>query len=105
MRNFDEALIKDRAVAFCNWLKENHTGIENAIKFRSMNNQWGDHRTLRHIVHHLRTTGHPICSGNVGYYYAKNKKEVEGVMKYLDSFISRYQEAFEGLNQSIKNGI
>lgn len=102
MRKMDLKQLEMNANKFSSWLKEHHYGQENSITFKEMGGIWGDHRVIRHMVHYLRISGVPICSGNSGYYYAKNKDEVEGVMKYLMSFISNYQEAFDGLNTSLK---
>lgn len=72
------------ALDFLEWLKIHHSGKENAINACNMKH-WGSRREIRFFVHDLRRDGHPICSGQAGYYYANKSTEVKQTLNFLNS--------------------
>lgn len=84
---------------FAEWLKDYHLGKDSAIKAKDMR-QWGTPREIRDVVNQLRKEGVPICSGNVGYYYAKTSSEVKRVLKFLQGFLREIEQARLGLSQA-----
>jgi biotin operon repressor len=77
-------------------------GIENAIRQRDITDRTGfNSRTIRVLVNMLRKDGYPICSGNNGYWIAKDEREISmtiarmkheaeeiyGVIDYLKEFL------------------
>lgn len=92
----DEAL-----VAF---LKDYHTGESNSISSRELERIYGVRgTTIRQMVNRLRIKGVPICSCDVGYYYAETEEEVSRTIRQLRSRIAKIAEAERGLAQSIQN--
>lgn len=83
-------------VEFAEWLKQYHRGEANAVKAREMV-QWGNSRELRNMVNNLRVNGYPICTGNVGYYYALTRAELNGTIKFLASYMKNIKHAYVGL--------
>lgn len=78
----------EELTSFLNWLKSNHCGKGKAIKAKDMDD---DPRIIRLKVNALRKQGHPICSSSIGYYYAKNKEELNETLNILKSTISDIQ--------------
>lgn len=81
---------------FVDWLKEYHAGKENAINAKDMK-QWGSRRAIRLMVHDLRLSGYPICSGSEGYYYAIRASEVSQTLGFLTSMQDDLQKIIAGL--------
>lgn len=91
----DEAL-----VAF---LKDYHTGEANSISSRELERIYGVRgTTIRQMVNRLRTKGVPICSCDIGYYYAETEDEVSRTIRQLRSRIAKIAEAERGLTKSIQ---
>lgn len=84
---------------FANWLRLHHSGKENSVYAKDMK-QFGNAREIRFLVHELRTQGIPICSGNDGYYFAKNAQEVKQTLNFLESIEEDLSKAIKGLNDA-----
>lgn len=78
-------------------LQEHHMGRLNAVTARELRIHGRNPRELRRIVHDLRVLGYPICSGQEGYYYAENSRELAGTMRFLESYLKEMQEAINGI--------
>lgn len=78
-------------------LYEFHRGEENAVTARQLRIHGFNPRELRHTVHDLRVKGYPICSGQNGYYYASNRREINSTMNFISSYIKNMKEAYAGL--------
>jgi GH35 family endo-1,4-beta-xylanase len=90
------------ALAFVDWLKSNHAGKDNAIHACDMKH-WGSRRIIRLMVHDLRRNGHPICSGQEGYYYADNSREVAQTLSFLDSIQDDLSKVITEMNVTFDN--
>lgn len=53
---------------------------------------------LRSLVNFLRQEGHPIASGQGGYFYAMHQAELKSTTKHLSDRISGIQKALNGLD-------
>jgi len=91
--------LNDYELGFSDWLKEYHLGKEQAITAKQMNH-WGNKREIRYLVHELRLEGHPICSGQRGYYYAKTSDELAVTVKFLKGIVYETAKAMEGLRDT-----
>jgi transcriptional regulator of NAD metabolism len=55
---------------------------------------------IRDAIHHMRTTENiPICSGSKGYFYPRDKAEVQRTINHLRSRAKRNREAAEGIER------
>lgn len=52
---------------------------------------------LRRAINQLRCEGHPICSGDEGYFYAETEAELTATIRQLQSRISKIAGAKNGL--------
>ena len=69
--------VKDKKTAILECLKKNHTGKENAVHSAELQRLFSlDDRAVRRKVSALRKEGYPICSGDMGYYYAESQKAI-----------------------------
>lgn len=83
-------------------LKEFHRGRENAVTAKELRYQgWGS-REFRKMIRELRVQGYPICSGQTGYYYAKDSTELYGTVKYLSSYIKKLTEVEVSLDMTYR---
>ena len=71
-------------------------GKENALKAR----QLGEDRVVRLIVSRLRKKSYPICSGDEGYWIAKNEYEKAETLGKINSRIAELKVAAEGLKKA-----
>lgn len=71
-------------------------GRENAKKAP----QLGNARILRRIVASLRRKEYPICSGDEGYWIAKDEQEKLESVSMINSRIARLTAVSEGLKKS-----
>lgn len=88
----------DKQTALCSYLKKYHTGKDNAVYSRELERlfSWGG-RTLRRKVNRLRQDGHPICSGENGYYYAADQQEIDATVCRLNQMIAKIAHARNGM--------
>ena len=67
----------DKKKAICEYLRKHHIGRENAIHSKELEKLFLlDGRNIRRKISALRQDGFPICSDEMGYYYADNQKEI-----------------------------
>ena len=62
--------------------------------------QLGNARILRRIVASLRRKEYPICSGDEGYWLAKNSEEIRESVSLINSRIARLTAVAEGLKNA-----
>ena len=80
------------------FLREKHTGAENFVTSRVIENAFGmNGATLRQIINKLRCNGQPVCSDVNGYFYAKNRNEINNTLSQLLGRTKKINEAAAGL--------
>jgi len=80
------------------YLKNEHTGTENAVVSRVMEEEFGlKRRALQRRIATLRRNGYPICSGSNGYYYARDDEEVRAMLCRLASHIAAVSNTQSGM--------
>lgn len=62
--------------------------------------QLGNSRTVRYLVASLRKKEYPICSGDEGYWLAKNSEEIRESVSLINSRIARLTAVAEGLKKA-----
>ena len=77
-------------------LEKLKVGKENALKAR----QLGEERDVRYIVSSLRKKNFPICSGDEGYWIARNEIEKEESLRKINSRIAELTAVSEGLRKA-----
>lgn len=88
----------DKKSAIHIYLKEYHTGKENAIHSKELQRIFAtDGRDIRRKVSSLRQDGVPICSDEDGYYYADNQQEINKTVCRLNSMVTGVSNARTGL--------
>lgn len=88
----------DKRTAICNYLKKYHTGKENAVYSRELQRLFSlDGRNLRRKISALRRDGHPICSDESGYYYARSQQEINATVCRLNTLVTQVSNARTGL--------
>ena len=90
--------VKDKKTAILECLKKNHTGKRNAVHSAELERLFSiDDRAVRRKISALRKEGYPICSGDMGYYYAENQKEINSTVGRLNDLMSGVSDARTGL--------
>lgn len=87
--------------AFVEYLRKFHLGESNAVNASRLT-AWGSKRQIRLMVNKLRGEAIPICSGNTGYYYAENERELTRTMNYLESHANQVMKAVNGLQSAFR---
>lgn len=80
-------------------LKKYHVGKENSITAKNLRHI-ANRREITRIVHSLRVKGYPICSGQDGYYYAKDSTELKGTLNFLKSYLDEIEKAYNGIRDT-----
>src|SRR5690625_2838580 len=80
-------------------LKEYHIGKLEAITSKNLRHI-GTPRDIRSMVNNLRVLGYPICSGQNGYYYAKDSSELEQTMNFLKGYLDNIKRAHDGIRDT-----
>ena len=89
---------KDKKSAILDYLKENHTGKRHAVHSAELERLFSlDDRAVRRKVSALRKEGHPICSGDMGYYYAESQREINATVGRLNDMVTGVSNARTGL--------
>ncbi|MDL2293791.1 hypothetical protein LJC60_04085 [Ruminococcaceae bacterium OttesenSCG-928-D13] len=84
--------------ALLHYLKRRCTGQRNAVSSPALEALFRvSGGRLRHSINELRCAGHPICSGDEGYYYAETSAELTATIRQLQSRISKIAGAKNGL--------
>jgi hypothetical protein len=86
-----------------------HVGVENAINDKVIRElvivSDPDLRKptagLRDIINALRQEGHPICSGLIGYWYAKDTDELKSNIDALDGRALKIMAATKGMRECL----
>ena len=95
-----QALQKDTKTEINRYLKQYHTGIRNAVYSRELERRFDiNGRSLRRMISALRMEGHPICSGDTGYYFADNQKEINATINRLNELVTKVSNSRNGLLQ------
>jgi len=85
-------------------LKEYHTGTSKAVPSAYLQGRFCiSSRTVRKLVNQLRNDGNPICSGDEGYYYAADRKELLASIGQMTSRIREIAKAKRGLVKALEH--
>ena len=88
----------DKQTAICEYLKKHHTGLENAVHSKELERLFLiDRRGLQRKISRLRKDGFPICSGETGYYYAKDQYEINAMVSKLNCCATAFSNARNGM--------
>lgn len=86
------------------YMKQFHTGKEEAVSSAYLQNRFCiSSRTVRKLVNQLRNDGNPICSGDNGYYYAADRKELLASIGQMKSRIKEIAKAKRGLVKALEH--
>ena len=89
---------------FLIFMKEYHTGISKAVPSVYLQGRFYiSSRTVRKLVNQLRNDGNPICSGDNGYYYAADRKELLASIGQMTSRIREIAKAKRGLVKALEH--
>ena len=90
--------VKDKKTAILENLKKYHTGKRNAVHSAELERLFSlDDRAVRRKISALRQEGYPICSGDMGYYYAESQKEINSTVGRLNDLLTGVSNARTGL--------
>lgn len=96
--------VKDKKKAILDYLREYHVGKYNAVHCRELENIFKlDDRAVRRKISALRQEGYPICSGDMGYYYAESQKEINSTIHRLNDMLTGVANARTGLMYAPRN--
>ena len=88
---------------FLIYMKVYHTGISKAVPSAYLQSRFCiSSRTVRKLVNQLRNDGNPICSGDEGYYYAADRKELLASIGQMTSRIKEIAKAKRGLIKALE---
>ena len=91
----------DKRTAICHYLRQYHTGMGNAVYSRELERRFAiDGRNLRRKISALRLDGYPICSGDMGYYFADNQAEINATVDRLNEMVTKVSNSRNGLLHS-----
>ena len=80
------------------YLRDKHTGAENFVPSAVVEHTFGiSGASLRQIVNRLRSNGQPVCSDGNGYFYAKNRDEINNTVTQLLRRTRKITDAAQGL--------
>ncbi len=89
---------KDKKSAILDHLRKHHTGKKNAVHSAELERLFSlDNRAVRRKISALRKEGYPICSGDMGYYYAENQKDINSTVGRLNDLMTGVSDARTGL--------
>ena len=89
---------KDKKSAILDYLRKYHTGKGTAVHSAELERLFSlDDRAVRRKISALRKEGCPICSGDMGYYYAENQKEINSTVGRLNDLMTGVSDARTGL--------
>lgn len=72
---------KDKKSAILNFLRKYHTGKRNVVHSAELERLFSlNDRAARRKISALRKEGYSICSGDMGYYYAENQKDINSTV-------------------------
>ena len=80
------------------YLRKYHCGKRNAVHSKEHEKIFKlDDRAVRRKISALRQEGYPICSGDMGYYYAESQKEINSTVHRLNDLVTGVANARTGL--------
>ena len=89
---------KDKKSAILDHLRKHHIGKKNAVHSAELERLFSlDDRAVRRKISALRKEGYPICSGDMGYYYAENQKDINSTVGRLNDLMTGVSDARTGL--------
>lgn len=87
---------------FEKYMKDEHTGKENAIKSKTLESLFRcKGKEIRHMVNELRCLGVPICSCSQGYFYSTNASDIRDTISHLAGRASKIIAAHDGMEKSL----
>ena len=91
-------IVVNKKDAILEYLKKYHCGRRNAVHSKELQEIFKlDDRAVRRKISALRQEGHPICSGDMGYYYAESQKEINSTVNRLNDLVTGVANARTGL--------
>ena len=89
--------------ALCEHLRKYHQGQDSAASSRELEAAFHVKGVeLRRAVNRLRCSGHLICSGETGYFYAARPAEVSATIAQLTGRIAKIAAAKNGMLKSFQ---
>ena len=87
---------------FEKYMKDEHTGKENAIKSKALESLFRcKGKEIRHMVNELRCLGVPICSCSHGYFYSTCPADIRETINHLAGRANKIIAAHEGMEKSL----
>lgn len=87
---------------FEKYMKDEHTGKENAIKSKTLESLFRcKGKEIRHMVNELRCLGVPICSCSKGYFYSTSPSDIRETINHLAGRASKIIAAHDGMEKSL----
>ncbi|MCL4473529.1 MAG: hypothetical protein M1455_06270 [Actinobacteria bacterium] len=78
-------------------LQISHKGQKHAIKAPALAADLGiSDREVREIIHDLRVTGEPICSGAHGFYWPVSREDAGPCIAWIASRFQQMRASYEG---------
>lgn len=96
--NEGRKIVKDKKEGILEYLREYHVGKYHAVHSKELQEIFQlDDRAVRRKISALRQEGYPICSGDMGYYYAETQKEINSTIHRLNDMVTGVANARTGL--------
>lgn len=94
---------KDDVTKIADYLKINCPSEKKAIYAGDLSRMFNcDKRELRNKVNHLRCHGHPICSGQKGYWYSEDTADITATIEGLTARIKGMTKAIVSLKKFLQ---
>ncbi len=78
----------NKTVLICTYLKGEHQGKSKAVHSRELERLFSiDSRSMQRVIHYLRKQGHPICSSEIGYFYAETQQEINETVRRMNTLM------------------
>lgn len=104
MDNGGFVCVSPTSQVLCDYLLQHHKGAKVAVHSKEISSALHmTNREIRYAVHELRCKGKPICSNDLGYYYAENTQEVQNTVTQLSSRVHKITKARDGLMRFISS--
>lgn len=87
------------------YLQEHHTDEANAIKSRNLCVLFNlTDKQVRNVVSNIRREGEPVCSSSYGYWYSKDREDIEKTIHRLAAQVHNMNISIRGLRKSLRGG-
>ena len=94
----DPEIPTNKKDAILEYLRKYHCGRSNAVHSKELQEIFKlDDRAVRRKISALRQEGYPICSGDVGYYYAESQREINSTVHRLNDLVTGVANTRTGL--------